>query len=683
MKNFLLLLFVGIYFQIFAQNNPPIAGDDIYMFPYDYVYSDSGFSIDRSLSPRINFNDFEPDGDSMFIDTIIYTGPGTLSYYPMLPVINMRYKPVFGFVGSDSFIYVVRDNGNPIKYDTATVTITIMRKPFENLDANNVIAKIHKSSLFRRNGFVVPKNSRVSSILESNIWISGTSNGSRYTNIRAFAPDNQPSVSIGNYTSNCGPVSNTYQSDSLYNTKWDRVWKVSQHQIDWHLMHYTNSGYVAPQELLDWPAHGNVVNGEAANLAPFVDNNNDQIYNPYDGDYPLIKGDQAIYFIYNDGHSPISLNPMKSEVHGMAYAFDCPDSALQNTVFVDYKIFNRSNRTYDSTFIGMWSDMDVGNAQDDYIQCDVDRSLFYTFNGDDFDEYNSGFWGYGNHPGAQAAMVLKGAKMDDDGMDNAFGIGMNESVNGTGFGDGIVDNEYRGMESFVYYQNSGGGMGNPYDEIDYYNVSRGLWRDGTPMVYGGAGYPYQGGGPWVRTKYKFPGTSDTYHYGTGGVPMPNWTEFTRGNVPSYRRGVASTGPMTFAPGDAIELTYAFVFGRDHVNQGAQAGVTVMLERADSIRSYYDQGLLSACGFPVSVNETSEMEHEILIYPNPANQFIHIELSQSEEIKIEILDAAGKLFISKRGNGRVNEIDLSSLSKGIYLVQVTSKSGRTTQKIIKY
>lgn len=682
MKNFLLLLFIGIQIQIYGQNITPVAVNDTVYYTYDEVHQHDSVEIKRY---KLLQNDYDPDGSIIHLDSIIYSGSSVFSTVKSNTgaMIILHYNSPAGFVGSETVDYIIKDQGNPVKYDTAQLTIVTMQKAYAYLDANNVKAKIHKSALFSRGGFVVPKNMKTYSIFSSNIWLLGQNNGIVHSNIRSFTPRSNSINKKLRYTSNCGPVSNVSHVDSLFNTKWDRVWKVSRHQIDWHLMHYTNSGYIAPQELLDWPAHGNIVNGEAANLAPFVDYNNDQIYNPYDGDYPLIKGDQAVYFIYSDGHSPISLNPMKTEVHGMAYVFDCPDSALQNTVFVDYKIYNRSNKTYDSTFIGMWSDMDVGNAMDDYVQCDVDRSLFYSFNGDDFDEFNGGHFGYGSHPGAQAAMVLKGAKMDDDGIDNAFGIGMNESVNGTGFGDGIVDNEYRGMESFMYYINGLSPIGDPHVEVEYYNIIRSRWNDGTSLVHGGSGYPLPAGGSWVNTKFMFPGTSDTYHYGTGGVPMPNWTELTYGNVPTDKRGVVSTGPMTFAPGDAIELTYAFVFGRDHVNQGAQAGVTVMLERADSIRSYYDQGLLSACGFPVSVNETSEMEDEILIYPNPANQFIHIELLQSEEIRIEILDATGKLFISKRGNGRVNEIDLSSLSKGIYLVQVTSKSGMTTQKIIKY
>jgi len=36
--------------------------------------------------------------------------------------------------------------------------------------------------------------------------------------------------------------------------------------------------------------------GQSEKIAPFYDNNNDGIYDPMAGDYPQIKGDQALFF---------------------------------------------------------------------------------------------------------------------------------------------------------------------------------------------------------------------------------------------------------------------------------------------------------------------------------------------------------------------------------------------------
>jgi hypothetical protein len=61
-----------------------------------------------------------------------------------------------------------------------------------------------------------------------------------------------------------------------------------------------------------------------------------------DGDYPLIRGDQALFFIFNDDrnvHSETQGNKLKAEIHGMAYVFDLPgDTAFNNTIFMNYKI---------------------------------------------------------------------------------------------------------------------------------------------------------------------------------------------------------------------------------------------------------------------------------------------------------------------------------------------------------
>ena len=54
---------------------------------------------------------------------------------------------------------------------------------------------------------------------------------------------------------------------------------------------------------------------------------------------------------------------MGLEIHGMVYAFDAPDDeALNNTVFFNYKIFNRSQKDYHDTYIAVWDDMDIGSG---------------------------------------------------------------------------------------------------------------------------------------------------------------------------------------------------------------------------------------------------------------------------------------------------------------------------------
>jgi hypothetical protein len=674
MKHFLVLLFIGYCNLSFSQNLPPVAVDDTIYYSFSEVHEFDSIKITATFMG----NDSDPNGNTLRLHDIIYSGPNTLlPFNPTNQVLWLTYWPSIDFSGTETYQYVIRDNGTPIMYDTGTVTMIINPRDYAVLDANNIHPTVSKDVLFSSmsgtsQGFEAPVGSGVHSIFAANLWISGSNNGVTHSNLRDFG---------ATHLSNSGPVSDISHTGSLPVSEWDRVWKVSKHQIDYHLANWNTQGYQPPQELLDWPAHGIIIKGEEQFLAPYEDVNHDTLYNPYDGDYPIIKGDQAIYFIYNDGGSTISISPMLSEVHGMAYAFSCQDSALLNTIFVDYKIYNRSQNTYDSTFVGMWSDMDIGHASDDYLQCDVMRNLYFMFNGDDFDDATGFSNGYENHPAAQGVVLLKGAKMDDDGTDNNFGIGLNETVNGSGFGDAITDNEHWGLERFMYYTNSTSANGDPRTEEDFNHLLKGRWKDGTSLFHGGSGH-MNGGASTTPAKYMFPGTSDTYNYGTGGVPVSVWNEVTAGNAPGDRRGMGSTGPVTFAPGDEIELTFAFVFGRDYVNTGAQAGVTNMLERVDSIQSYYDQGMLSACGFPLTVNETKTLVNDITIYPNPTHNWFTIRQLKAQKVAIEVLDSSGRLIISKSSNSQEITIDLTPFSNGIYLIKINSEEEVSYQKVIK-
>ena len=65
------------------------------------------------------------------------------------------------------------------------------------------------------------------------------------------------------------------------------------------------------------------------------------------GDYPAIKGDQAIWWIMNDlnqGHMESQADPLGIELHGMAYAYNSNNTAVNNTIFMEYTIINRSAR---------------------------------------------------------------------------------------------------------------------------------------------------------------------------------------------------------------------------------------------------------------------------------------------------------------------------------------------------
>ena len=353
--------------------------------------------------------------------------------------------------------------------------------------------------------------------------------------------------------------------DWMTSVKYHHIWNLTRAEIDQFVANHGNAGYKIPEDILTWPAHGD--EGYAANLAPFVDVNGDGRYNPTDGDYPDIKGDQCLFFIFNDSfkeHTESSGGKLGLEVHAMVYAFNAPnDEALNNTVFVNYKFYNRSANDYHDTYLGLWTDWDVGYGWDDFVGCDVQRNSCFAYNGYPVDGAGQP-WAYDDNPPVQVVTILNGP-------------------------DGL------GMTGFMYHANHSGDNGDPEVAPEYYNYLRGIWKNGTHMQYGGNAY----GTPEVgvvgpECNYMFPGDSDPDNIGTGGV-APNggyntngkyWTEEECGNAPSDRRGLAMVGPFSFTAGGVKELDYAMI---TVWKNNSQTAMERKGEFIDHVRALFDNG----------------------------------------------------------------------------------------------
>jgi hypothetical protein len=252
-------------------------------------------------------------------------------------------------------------------------------------------------------------------------------------------------------------------------------------------------GYSIPASIQNWPGN-NEDDNYAFNLAPYVDENNDGVYNYLDGDYPAydvkgtgecrtdqldqVYGDQNLWWVFNDNgniHGESGSQPIGMEIRAQAFAFAANDE-VNNMTFYNYQVINRSTYTLTDTYFGFWVDPDLGNAQDDYVGCDVMKGLGYCYNGDDYDQNQGGAFGYLDQPAAIGVDFFQGPFQDSDGEDNAYGIDTLEALNGVGYGDGTPDNERFGMRRFLYHNNANGVLGDPGTGPDYYNFLRGRWK---------------------------------------------------------------------------------------------------------------------------------------------------------------------------------------------------------------
>lgn len=568
-----------------------------------------------------------------------------------------------------------------------------------DLDINNVRARFNAcgnnfwdlDSLGEH--FEVPKNTGKTSIFNQALWIGGLDiNG-------------QLKLAAERYRSNGedfwpGPVSNVY--DSVYDAQWNKVWKLNKAAIDSFKLWYNNPSayptYLIPSEILNWPAHGNVSNGQAFNLAPFHDHNQDGIYNPNNGDYPLIKGDQAIFYIYNDArniHTETGGAKLNVEIHVMAYAFNC-NGPLGNTIFVNYKIYNRSTFNLSNTLIGVYADLDLGDSYDDLMGCDVIRGAFY---GSDVDTIGPGQpppnW---TPPPSQAVVVLGGPYMDSDGIDNpkidSLGNPMcDNSINGLNFGDGIIDNERFGLTKTLFYNNSSSAsfssLYDPVNASEYYGYLQGIVdSNNNRLSYGGSGI-INGTPPAYgpACNYMFPGGSDPCNWGTGGIipnGMTDWFDPFNSTVNLMdRRGLGVTGPFTFGAGQMHELDLAYVWAQA-TSGGSFASVELMRLDIDTIRGCFLKDSFPCNGpFTHVPYKTWEEDiiQEFILYPNPSNDKIAIKQSDIIYKEYEIYDILGKSVLSGRLE-KLTNIDIKLLPNGLYFFKAYNKNKVHTKKFIK-
>lgn len=507
-----------------------------------------------------------------------------------------------------------------------------------NLHAQNIIDINDVKALINNNGtisfdgadanFEVPEGSGNNTIFDGQLWLGGL--------------DDSDSLHLAAQTYNqsgydfwAGPIATDYDAIG-YDDKYNRVWIVNKSVIDNHKLNWSSSGYVVPEEIADWPAQGDITNGEAEYLAPFYDFNDNSIYDPENGDYPIIRGDEALFFIMNDdadNHSESGGEKIGIEIHGMAYAFNAPetDTALSQTLFLHYEIFNRSINNYHDFYIGSWMDFDIGCYTDDWVGCDSTLNLFYAYNGASID--NPCPEGYGEFPPAQGVVFL------------------NEN-----------------LSSFVYYNNDVSVTGNPEEPDEYYNYLMAIWKDDTHITYGSTGY-----GGLDETNFMFP--SDPLMAG-------GWSELTSANVPSDRRGLGASGPFSLVTGASLCYDLALPFAhRDSTNNSEM--VSVLKERSQDIIDFYNE-TYSECNI---VNESGSGSEPLTVengksgslklYPNPVNDYLIIEVSNINKMidgRLTITNSIGEIVIQELNISKpILEINSINLPEGIYLYQITDES----------
>jgi len=81
-------------------------------------------------------------------------------------------------------------------------------------------------------------------------------------------------------------------------------------------------------------------------------------------------------------------------------------------------------------------------------------------------------------------------------------------------------------------------------------------------------------------------------------------------------------------------------------------------------------------------ENVELDNRIIVYPNPANDYINIEKQVNIDIQsVEILAVDGHL-IRRYSEGRLSRINILELPAGVYYIRIETSEGRAVKKLLK-
>lgn len=123
-----------------------------------------------------------------------------------------------------------------------------------------------------------------------------------------------------------------------------------------------------------------------------------------------------------------------------------------------------------------------------------------------------------------------------------------------------------------------------------------------------------------------------------------------------------------------------------------AGITVEIETTELYPKTYVVLVKDLYGYfsesmsvhlrldPTGLDDPAESFSKI--YPNPAGNFLNIEMESAGPYRVDILSLTGKLLSGVQMDRTTHQFDLSSFRDGVYFITVRLKDFVITRKVIK-
>ncbi len=404
--------------------------------------------------------------------------------------------------------------------------------------------------------------------------------------------------------------------------------------------------------------------------APYYDVNHNGAYEPCIDTPGVRNASQTIFMALTDGypnsHKPGEgfgggTLPLYADLRITAWCYS--DSVVRDVHFIKYDVINKGTSAWNNVYMALTGDVDIGSAEDDFINIDSTRNMWIGYNGDNNDPI------YGINPPAMGMRILK--------------FPVNKSVNPP---DSVKSS------SGIYFICTG--CGPPPCESDpngeplaAYNMLKGFKKDLSP---------------WMNPTFN-PPVSTKFIY--SGEPEPNtgWTELKGKvlncggpngsiqptNTPGDRRYVLSFGRDNFTmnPGDSQSVVIAQLVARGSSNTNS---VTKLKELSDLLIPYLNTVDIKIISGEVPTDFALEQN-----YPNPFNpittiQFqvpvCHSGVGRNPVVTIKVFDLLGrevKTLVNEYKQPGTYQVSFNAdgLSSGVYFYTMKAGDFVATKKFV--
>ena len=214
---------------------------------------------------------------------------------------------------------------------------------------------------------------------------------------------------------------------------------------------------------------------------------------------------------------------------------------------------------------------------------------------------------------------------------------------------------------------TGAGGYNDTVHIDDFVVYAGAYDNTAPSAATVGSYSIAGNIGWTAPAGGLDG---------GGYVVFKYTTMPNADNDPNQNGIYQVGSTTTNGTGSLIGTVAYIGTATTFTDTYVAGTYYKVYAVDKAFNYSDELLISDATLGVAKNEIEGLN----IFPNPANDVINIQSASVKIASVEIYSLLGQRVLAQN-ELKNNQINVASLSRGMYLLKISAEGKSVTKKII--